>query len=59
MKLNEYINALTRLLNEHGNIDVKTTMVGRVYYAPEPKVGFLKLLQGRESRHEFYMEFMD
>lgn len=61
MKLNEYINKLTEILNEHGNLEVKnnrfpqcdiTVEVGYMYKATDKRIRGLRIWSKYSDKEE-------
>lgn len=58
MKISEYIKALETIRAEHGDLELDTMSVdGCRRPACSPKVGFRKILKGRESKPAFWYEW--
>ena len=53
-KVKEVINQLTELLNEHGDIEIKTMVAGDVFDHVSPRVGYMLILKGRERKRRFW-----
>ena len=58
MKLNEYINMLTELLNKEGNLEVKNALYPQC--TVEAKVDYMRIPKDkRQSKIAFWSEYLD
>lgn len=56
MKASEYIYALQRLVEEHGDLEVESDRVWGRAAAPRPERSWRRVLKGRESKPSFAYE---
>lgn len=54
MTLKEYIDTLTAIYDEHGDLDVETATFSGREPARNPRLAHRKILTGRQRRPEFW-----
>lgn len=57
MTLKEYIDALTAIYEEHGDLQVETSKFSGREPARMPRLSHQKILSGRQRRPEFWNEW--
>lgn len=55
MKLNEYINLLTELLNKEGNLEVK--LGSYIQCTPNPGVRYMRINNKRQTKLDFWSSY--
>ena len=58
MKISEYVKLLNAIKKEHGDLEVEAYVGGRITANP-PKVAYTRVLKGRESKPDFWSNYME